>query len=161
MARMQIDNSGKRTTAMRSRVNFNLVRIVPTVLALLNGVFIFLLYRAFRLHLGSQMWIFIYSSILVLIADLCLYGYFIYLTSKTRRLVCEEFNIDHYSCMMYHDEIVSFFLAPFVVAQMGRHTADYDTYVGNFCTKTGLSDHVEVKLPSDEVEYRAIGGVAV
>ena len=37
------------------------------------------------------------------------------------------------------------------MAQMGRHTADYDTYRAACCTDTGLPNHVEVKLPSDPV----------
>jgi len=149
MARMHLDNSGNKTTSLRSRVNFNIVRIVPTVLLLLNGLFLGLAYRAFFFHLKDQIWIFFYSSIPVLVADITMYGYFLYMTAKVRRIIRQDYNIDHYNCLGLQDELLTLFFAPFVVAQMGRHTADYDTYVGIFCSRTGLSDHIEVKLPGD------------
>jgi hypothetical protein len=156
MARLQLDTAGNKTTSLRSRVNFTLVRIFPAVLALFHGVLFFLMYRAFHLHLNSQLWVFIYSLIPILVADLFMFGYFVYLTAKVRRLVRQEYNIEENDCLGYHDEILSFFCTPLVVAQMGRHTADYDTYVGAYCTKTGLSDHIEVKLPSDVDNYHAM-----
>jgi hypothetical protein len=157
MTRLQLDSSGNKTSSLRSRVNFNLVRVFPFVLATLHGILFFLLYRAFHLHLKSQLWVFIYSCIPVLIADICIFGYFIYMTGKVRRLVREEYNIEEYGCFGLRDEVLSFFCAPLVVSQLGRHTADYDTYVGAYCTKTGLSNHIEVKLPSDENEYHSMG----
>lgn len=51
--------------------------------------------------------------------------------------------------ILFEDTILSLFCTPCVLAQMGRHTADYDTYAARACTKTGLSDHIEVKLPGD------------
>jgi len=157
MARMHLDNSGNKTTSLRSRVNFNVVRLVPTVLFLLNGVFFLLAYRAFHFHLGGQIWVFLYSSIPVLIADVFMYGYFVYMTAKVRRIIRQEYNIDHYNCLGLQDEVLALCFAPFVVAQMGRHTADYDTYVGMCCIRTGLSDHIEVKLPGDSNNGSVVG----
>ncbi len=161
MTRLQLDTAGNKTTSLRSRVNFNIVKVFPVIILLFHGVLFFLMYRAFHLHLKNQLWVFIYSSIPILIADLILFGYFIHLTAKVRRLVRQEYNIEENECLGYGDEILSCFCAPFVVAQMGRHTADYDTYVGTFCTKTGLSNHIEVKLPSDVEEYHAMGSSVV
>lgn len=150
MTRMHLDERANRTTSMRARVNFNFVRAAPVALTLLNGIFFFLVYRAYTLDIESQFLIFLYSSIPVMVADLCFYAYFIMITSRTRRILREEYNINEYC---YNDELISFFFTPFVIAQMGRHTADYDTYIGTFCTKTGLSDHIEVKLPTDEMAH--------
>ena len=33
------------------------------------------------------------------------------------------------------------------VAQMARHTGDYDTYPTNFCSETGLPDHAPLAAP--------------
>ena len=157
MTRMHLDSAGNKTASLRSRVHFNIVLVVPLVLAMLHGVLFFLMFRAFHLHLKGQLWIFIYSSIPVVIVDISLFGYFIYMTAKVRRIVRQEYYIQEDSCMGYRDEVLSLFCSPFVVAQMGRHTADYETYVGMFCTKTGFSDHIEVKLPSDDRTYNAVG----
>ena len=150
MSRMQLDSSGNKTLSLRSRVNFEAFRLTPVILTLLHGVLFFLMLRAFHLHLRGQLWVFIYSSIPILAIDILLYIYFIYLTVKTRRTIRQEFNIRETGCLGFRDEVLSLFFTPFVIAQMGRHTADYETFVGNFCTQTGLSDHIEVKLPSDE-----------
>jgi len=154
MSRMQLNNSGNRASTLKSRVNTGLVKVIPLVLLFLHGVLAFLMYRGFHLHLKGMLWFFIGSSALVFAVDLFFFVYFIRMLAKTRRQIREEYNIHGTRSL---DFLVSLFCAPCAIAQMGRHTADYDTYIAAFCTSTGLPEQIEVKLPSDEGEVNGIG----
>ncbi len=149
MSRMQLDIFGNKVTNLRSRINVDIVRVIPFVLLLLHGVLAFLMYRAFHLHVKGMKWIFAYSSAVVLAIDITVLCNIIWMTAKTRRFVRQEFNIPG---SKVGDTLTSAFCTSFAIAQMGRHTADYDTYVGVCCTNTGLPDQIELKLPTDDAK---------
>ena len=145
MARIKLNYTGKKSVEMRSRVRVSAIAYIPTVILSLNGLLIFLMARAFVLHLHHIFRIFLYSSIVVLFADATIVVYFYSLLIKTRRQIRCEFNIPvDRGC---EDTCLSLGCTPCVLMQMGQHTADYTTYVGNCCTDTGLSRHLELKFP--------------
>lgn len=61
--------------------------------------------------------------------------YTIYTITKTRLYVREKYSIKG-SC--FEDCCLSFWCSCCTVAQMARHTTDYDSYPGRCCTSTGL-----------------------
>jgi hypothetical protein len=81
--------------------------------------------------------------------DVLLYLYFLYMVVKTRRTVRHEFDIPELRCRGHEDCCMALFCSHYAIAQMMRHTADYETYQAYCCTDTGLAKHIEVKLPYD------------
>lgn len=69
---------------------------------------------------------------------------------RTRQRVRLEYNIAKDN--VCEDFSLSVFCTPCTLSQMGQHTADYSTYVGFCLSDTGLSRHVECKLPHEIVD---------
>jgi len=71
----------------------------------------------------------------------------LYTTTITRYYIRNKYNIPTYKCCgcsgECEDVCCAFFCNCCVITQMARHTADYDTYNGYCCTKTGLPDSVD------------------
>jgi len=91
-----------------------------------------------------------YSCIPLLVADLVLICYYHFLVIRTRREMQLKYHIPSNPCVA--DPCVSIFCTPCVLSQMGRHTADYDTYIGRCCTQNGLPPQIDVEL-SDNHTY--------
>ena len=68
--------------------------------------------------------------------------YMLFLIIRTRSLVREKYSIPEENCVGCEDCCCGFFCNCCVIAQMARHTADYDTYPAACCTKTGLPSNV-------------------
>lgn len=79
--------------------------------------------------------------------DLLFVAWSIYALYKTRQNVREEFSIPEERCVGCEDCMCATFCGCCVVAQMARHTGDYDTYPTNFCSETGLPDHAPLAAP--------------
>jgi Cys-rich protein (TIGR01571 family) len=68
--------------------------------------------------------------------------YMMFLTIRTRSLVREKYSIPEEYCNGCEDCCCGVFCNCCVVAQMARHTADYDTYPAACCNTTGLPSNV-------------------
>jgi Cys-rich protein (TIGR01571 family) len=68
--------------------------------------------------------------------------YLVVMIIRTRSLIREKYSIREENCVGCEDCCCAVFCNCCVVAQMARHTADYDTYPAACCTKTGLPSHV-------------------
>lgn len=58
---------------------------------------------------------------------------------KTRENVRAKYSIPEEQCVGYEDLCCSAFCSCCVVAQMGRHTGEFETYRGSCCSTTGLA----------------------
>lgn len=68
--------------------------------------------------------------------------YILVLVIRTRSLVREKYAIREEHCAGCEDCCCSYFCGCCTIAQMARHTADYDTYPAACCTKTGLPPNI-------------------
>jgi hypothetical protein len=83
--------------------------------------------------------------------DVILVSYFLYMVIQTRKTIRTEYAIPELRCHRHEDCCLAVFCTCCTIAQMGRHTADYETYQAYCCTDTGLANHVEVKLPCENL----------
>jgi len=142
-ARLHVDESGDPVYTIKSRK-----RICGHV------AFTFFL---FAIHIGYGCFFLLDPDLdAILIAtcplvglDLLIFLYFLCMIAKTRRLIREEYGIPELRCQGREDCCLAVFCSCCTIAQMGRHTADYETYRAYCCTDTGLANHIEVKLPSE------------
>lgn len=70
--------------------------------------------------------------------------YMINLTRKVRESIRNKYQIPEEGCTGLEDCLCATFCMPCAICQMGRHTADFDTYRATCCTKTGLPRQVEL-----------------
>lgn len=70
--------------------------------------------------------------------------FMLYLVIVTRRHVRHKYEITEDRCNGCEDCCCSFWCGCCTVAQMMRHTADYQSYRGSCCTTTGLPDHAPI-----------------
>lgn len=68
--------------------------------------------------------------------------FLIYIITKTRGHIRMKYRIPEAGCHGCEDCCCAFWCTCCTVAQMGRHTADYDTYAGLCCSETGQPPHV-------------------
>jgi Cys-rich protein (TIGR01571 family) len=66
------------------------------------------------------------------------------LTKKVRESIRNKYQIPEDKCEGVEDCLCATFCMPCAICQMGRHTADFDTYRATWCTKTGLPRQVEL-----------------
>ena len=140
-----------RLASQRKGVNNKSKSTVSGVLALsvamiiLNGLFAHIILRRLSLLLV------IVCAIPTVILDLGALLFFYSLTIKTRAAVRNMYNIPESRCAGCEDVAVSLCCTSCAISQMGRHTADYDTFRGSCCTDTGLPGHIEavVNITSD------------
>ncbi|KAL7537106.1 hypothetical protein ACHAXR_009171, partial [Thalassiosira sp. AJA248-18] len=65
----------------------------------------------------------------------------IVLVCKTRKHIREKYRIPEKQCHGCEDCCCAYWCGCCTVAQMARHTADYETYPGLCCSETGVSPH--------------------
>lgn len=70
-----------------------------------------------------------------------------YALYKTRRQVRSEFSIPEQNCIGCEDCMCAVFCGCCSVAQMARHTGDYDKNPALLCSETGLPGHVPFAAP--------------
>lgn len=63
------------------------------------------------------------------------------LVSKTRKYIRNKYQIPAQRCSCCEDLCCSFWCTCCAVAQMARHTGDYEAYRGMCCSETGLPPH--------------------
>ena len=66
------------------------------------------------------------------------------LTKKVRESIRNKYQIPEDNCEGIEDCFCATFCMPCTICQMGRHTADFDTYRATCCTNTGLPRQVEL-----------------
>jgi len=92
-----------------------------------------------------------YSPIFIVnryILALSLEIFSIILIAKTRRRIRDMYNIPETQCSGCEDCCCAYWCGCCTIAQMARHTADYETYAGQCCTATGLGPNAPEMLPS-------------
>eukprot|EP00584_Thalassiosira_punctigera_P011158 CAMPEP_0172529610 /NCGR_PEP_ID=MMETSP1067-20121228/3655_1 /TAXON_ID=265564 ORGANISM="Thalassiosira punctigera, Strain Tpunct2005C2" /NCGR_SAMPLE_ID=MMETSP1067 /ASSEMBLY_ACC=CAM_ASM_000444 /LENGTH=288 /DNA_ID=CAMNT_0013313699 /DNA_START=21 /DNA_END=887 /DNA_ORIENTATION=+ len=75
------------------------------------------------------------------VLELTLSAFTIFLVARTRKRIREKYAIPEQQCVGCEDCCCSFWCNCCTVAQMARHTADYDTYAGLCCSETGMPPH--------------------
>mmetsp|Transcript_9794 Transcript_9794/g.19282 ORF Transcript_9794/g.19282 Transcript_9794/m.19282 type:complete len:260 (-) Transcript_9794:1490-2269(-) len=65
----------------------------------------------------------------------------VYALMKTRENIRAKYSIPEESCKGYEDLVCSMCCSCCVVAQMARHTGEYETYKGSCCSATGMAGH--------------------
>jgi len=70
--------------------------------------------------------------------------YIMNLTRVVRESIRNKYQIPEERCLGCEDCVCATFCMPCTICHMGRHTADFDTYRGTCCTKTGLPRQVEL-----------------
>lgn len=68
--------------------------------------------------------------------------YMMNLTRNVRGSIRNKYQIPEDRCLGCEDCMCATFCMPCTICQMGRHTADFDTYRGTCCTKSGLPRQV-------------------
>lgn len=134
---------------VQQHVGARAVGITFSMMIALHFVVAFFLWRAW-LYSAHAM-VLAYGCIPVLAADLALMCYYFFLVIRTRREMQLKYRIPSNPCVA--DSCLSVFCTPCVLSQMGRHTADYETYIGRCCTQNGLPPQIDVELSDDDI-YR-------
>lgn len=82
------------------------------------------------------------NVVVIRIAVILLFAIFtMFLVCKTRRRIRERYSIPEQNCKGCEDCCCAYWCACCTVAQMARHTADYETYAGLCCSETGMPPH--------------------
>ena len=66
------------------------------------------------------------------------------LVKDTREAIRNKYQIPETRCIGCEDFLCSTICMSCTICQMGRHTADFDTFNGKCCTRTGLPAQVEL-----------------
>jgi len=89
---------------------------------------------------------FVYASGFVIVI------FFICLTAKTRRRIRDRYDIRETQCHGCEDCCCAYWCGCCTIAQMARHTTDYDVYTAKCCSETGLSpDAPDMLHPSTNI----------
>mmetsp|Transcript_8012 Transcript_8012/g.11502 ORF Transcript_8012/g.11502 Transcript_8012/m.11502 type:complete len:232 (+) Transcript_8012:1-696(+) len=145
MARVQVGGHGDKLMNLASRDRVGSVSRFMFAVFLIHAAFA--VYPIFYAIPEKNLAMIVTTPLLTF--DLFLLCYFFYLVTKTRRILRREYDIPELRCKGCEDVCLSLFCTCCTISQMGRHTADYETYRAYCCTDTGLAKHMEVKLPND------------
>jgi len=75
------------------------------------------------------------------LASMLIIVWCIYVRMKTREYVRNKYRIPEERCIGCEDLCCSIWCSPCIVAQIARHTGEYETYPSMCCTKTGLPNN--------------------
>ena len=144
MARIQLTSTGDRLVTLQSRSRMSSYVCFALLLVILNAV-----YAGYFLVAEPEGEAILIATLPLAGLDIGAFAYFIFMVATTRRLLRKEYSIPELRCRGCEDCCMSVFCTCCTIAQMGRHTADYETYRAYCCTDTGLASHIEVKLPCE------------
>ena len=82
----------------------------------------------------------------VVMTNLWFYSFCVFVTGNTRQYLREIYNIQDGAGSDY---LLAAIYMPFSIAQMGRHTADYNSLQGRLCTATGLAREADYSFISN------------
>jgi len=83
-----------------------------------------------------------------------MYGFCVFVTGNTRSYLREIYNIQEPDT----DYLLSAIYMPWTIAQMGRHTADYNSLRARLCTATGLSEGTDYSFVANINSFNSYGG---
>lgn len=86
------------------------------------------------------------------LVNVCMYAFTVFVAQSTRSSIREKFMIREERCYDLEDVMCASTCLPCTVAQMARHTANYDDYEAVCCSKSGLPDGVKVNHSSSMKE---------
>lgn len=140
MTRTGLDWQGNPANKLVSSLSCANMTVLLTFWLAMNASAFFMLRVAWERgrFLGPE-----YYAVLVLFNVLVLV-YLISLTKKVRESIRNKYQIPEENCAGLEDCLCATFCMPCAICQMGRHTADFDTYRATCCTKTGLPRQVEL-----------------
>ncbi len=95
-----------------------------------------------RWQRGQDLGIDYYAPIMVL--NVLFLFHLLKLVKNTRESIRDKYQIPESTCIGCEDCMCATFCMSCTICQMGRHTADFDTYNGNCCSRTGLPGQVEL-----------------
>ena len=145
LSRLQMDGTGIPLVTIKSRT-----RVCSVVWISLLVVLVHIVYVAyFAVATPGDETAIIIATMPLVGLDLLLLVYMACMVAKTRKRIRREYDIPELRCKGYEDCCMAVFCACCTIAQMGRHTADYETYRAYCCSDTGLASHIEIKLPVD------------
>lgn len=137
MGRTRLDWLGNRTDVVTAKASFATMSAITIFWFTMNVVAVGSIYAK-----GA---IFVNDFIALGLINAVTFGFFVYAVTKTRSKIRDKYAISGHG---YEDLAYATFCGPCTVCQIGRHTADFDTYLGAFGTKTGLPENVElVSIP--------------
>jgi Cys-rich protein (TIGR01571 family) len=143
LTRIQMDGTGDRLMTIKSRTRVCFVVWLAFLFILVHALY----FAYFMVANPQDEDIFLIVTMPLLGMDVILLVYVLYIVTITRRQVRREYNIPELRCKGFEDCCMSVFCTCCIIGQMGRHTADYETYRAYCCSDTGLANHIEVKLP--------------
>lgn len=111
-------------TTFRIFLLISLVHFVVTILVSLPDVNAYIYARSIFNFLDFLFWLF--AAFLII---------------KTRNHIRSKYSIPEQNCRGCEDICCAFWCSCCTVAQMSRHTADYETYTGLCCSETGQGRH--------------------
>jgi len=146
MTRLQLNWNTKPGNSMETQRTFPLILYVVISFFTLDRVLIYmelsLPTSSGELTSGA-----IVTACIRNIIELAYLVYQVYTIMQTRKYLRNKYAIPAMYCSeSTEDFCCALFCSSLTVAQMGRHTADYDTYHSACCTKTGLPDHINAVL---------------
>jgi len=142
MTRLQLNWNAKPGNQMETQRTF------PVILYIVIGFFILdrtLIYSEFALlsKTGELTNGAIIAACFRNIIELIYLVYQVYTIMQTRKFLRSKYAIPTVYCSeSTEDFCCALCCTCLTVSQMGRHTADYDTYSASCCTKTGLPEHI-------------------
>jgi len=150
LSRVQMDGTGYRIVTIKSRT-----RVLFVVWLVFLLILIHVIYVAFFIVGSPDEESILIATIPLIGMDCFLLLYGVYMVAMTRRQVRSEYDIPELRCKGYEDCCMAVFCTCCTIAQMGRHTADYETYRAYCCSDTGLANHIEIKLPVESLLDRS------
>eukprot|EP00579_Thalassiosira_antarctica_P031630 CAMPEP_0201991556 /NCGR_PEP_ID=MMETSP0905-20130828/363_1 /ASSEMBLY_ACC=CAM_ASM_000554 /TAXON_ID=420261 /ORGANISM="Thalassiosira antarctica, Strain CCMP982" /LENGTH=293 /DNA_ID=CAMNT_0048545997 /DNA_START=30 /DNA_END=911 /DNA_ORIENTATION=+ len=149
MHRLKLTWLGNEGTIAKTTATFRICLSITLVYILMDNIIRFLAYRTlFKIIIneneyGDTVDIDSFYALVNWHRSLSFFfGIFIItLVAKTRNRIRSKYGIPEEQCAGCEDCCCSFWCNCCTVAQMARHTADYDTYAGLCCSETGMPPH--------------------
>lgn len=102
------------------------------------------LYAGYNLKWGRGLDLTVADYTAIALINVAMYGFTVFVAQATRSSLREKFMIREQRCYDLEDIFCASVCLPCTVAQMSRHTANYDDYEAVCCSKSGLPDGVRV-----------------
>lgn len=96
----------------------------------------------------------------IILFDIFVLVYMVCLTKTVRGSIRNKYQISDETCGRLQDCMCATFCMPCTICQLGRHTADFDTYRASCCSSTGLPQHVELASGTFEDQYQNMNDVS-
>ena len=140
MTRTGLDWQGNPANKLVSSISCANMTVLLTFWLAMNASAVFM-YRV-GWERGYDMGLEYYAPLIIFNAFVMIW--MISLTKKVRESIRNKYQIPEDHCEGIEDCFCATFCMPCTICQMGRHTADFDTYRATCCTKTGLPRQVEL-----------------